>query len=395
MTEPSTAGAAKPRTEPSTAGAAKPRHAAAPGSSRGRRRLVAVVGVLVVAVLGTVTVLKVLERRYEGAVQRQDLLGPVVHASIAPDPLRVTGPLTFLLIGSDSRAGDNANPDTPDGTVAAIKGQRSDVIMLLHVPKSTDRAYVISIPRDAYLPIADRNGDPAGRNKINAAFAFGGAPRLVQTLNNYTGGRIDYPIIVDFSAIRTLTDLVGGVDVVVDRTSYDPYRFLPANTPYPVTPCEDTRGRSQRCVTFKAGTLHLDGQLAEYYVRQREGLPAGDFDRMKRQQQYLRALLTKATSGDTIANPVKFDKLVRTALGALTVDTRMPVSSLVFSLKGLRPGNLTFLSLPIADTTTIPGVGWVAVPDAAGARELFTALNTDTLDQYVARHPTNDVSHGA
>jgi len=382
-------------TEPAPARAEKRPYEAAHSRPRRRRWLAVVAGLLVVTSVGTVLGLRVLDARYEGAVQRQDLLGPVVRASREPDPPRATGPLTFLVIGSDSRAGDNANPETPDGNVAAIGGQRSDTIMLIHVPKSTDRAYVISIPRDTYLPIADKNGNPADRNKINAAYAWGGAPRLVQTLNNYTGGRIDYPIVVDFSAIRQLTDLVGGVDVVVDRTSYDPYRFLPASSRYPVTPCRDTHGRRQRCVTFKAGQLHLDGQLAEYYVRQRGGLPSGDFDRVKRQQQYLRALLTKITVGDMLANPVKFDKLFRTALGALTVDNTMPVRSLAFTLKGLRPADLTFLTLPIRDTATIPGVGWVARPDPAAARELFAAMKADTLDQYVARHPVNDVSHGA
>jgi LCP family protein required for cell wall assembly len=333
--------------------------------------------------------------RYEGAVQRQDLLGAAAKTKdgkIAPP--KVTGPLTFLIIGSDSRAGDNANPDTPDGNTAAVGGERSDTIMLAHVPATMDRAYLISIPRDSYLRIADKNGDPAGKNKVNSAFAFGGAPRLVQTINNYTGGRIDYPVIVDFAAIHKLTELVDGVDVIVDSTSYDPYRFLPATTPYPTTPCSDTRGRKQRCLTFKAGPLHLDPQLAEYYVRQRVNLRRGDLDRAKRQQQYLRALMTKVTSGDFATNPVKFDKLIRTAASAVTVDKRMPVEGLAYALKSLRPTNLTFMTLPIAAEDTVPGIGSVLIPDSAKTMELFTALNTDTLDRYVLKYPPNDVSHG-
>jgi len=337
-----------------------------------------------------------LGNRYEGAVQREDLLGAAAKpkdGKVAPP--KVTGPLTFLIIGSDSRAGDNANPDTPDGNAAAVGGERSDTIMLAHVPATMDRAYLISIPRDTYVRIADKDGDPAGRNKINAAFSFGGAPRLVQTINNLTGGRIDYPVIVDFAAIHKLTDLVDGVDVVVDKTSYDPYRFLPANTPYPTTPCRDTRWRKQRCLTFPAGTLHLDAQLAEYYVRQRKGLLAGDLDRAKRQQQYIRALMTKIATGGFITDPIKFDKLIRTAAGAVTVDKRMPVEGLAFSLKGLRPTSLTFMTLPIAGDDTVPGAGAVLVPDLAKCEELFTALKADTLDQYVLKYPPNDVSHGA
>lgn len=341
------------------------------------------------------TGIKVLGNRYEGAVQRDDLLGAAAKGKDGKlDPPKVKGPLTFLIIGSDSRAGDNANRDTPDGNVAAVAGERSDTIMLVHVPAAMNRAYVISVPRDSYVPIADRHGEPADRNKINAAFAFGGAPRLVQTLNNFTGGRVDYPVIVDFAAVHKMTDLVGGVDVVVDKTSYDPYRFMPANSPYPVTPCKDTHWRPRRCLTFKAGLLHLDAQLAEYYVRQRQGLDNGDLDRAKRQQQYIRALMTKVTTNNHLADPIKFDKLIRTAAGAVTVDKRMPVQGLAFSLKGLRPINLTFLTIPIAGYDTVPGVGSVVVPDKAKCRELFTALNTDTLDQYVLKYPPNDVSHG-
>lgn len=339
---------------------------------------------------------KVLGSRYEGAVQREDLLGAAVkdkNGKVAPP--KVTGPLTFLIIGSDSRAGDNANPDTPDGSAAAVGGQRSDTIILAHIPATMDRAYLISIPRDSYLLIANKNGEPGGKDKVNAAFARGGAERLAQTINNYTGGHIDYPVIVDFAAIHKLTELVGGVDVMVDSTSYDPYRFMPANTTYPTTPCRDKKGKRQRCLTFNAGPLHLDPQLAEYYVRQRVNLRRGDLDRAKRQQQYLRALMTKVTSGGFMTNPVKFDKLIRTAAGAVTVDERMPVEGLAYSLKSLRPANLTFLTLPIAADETIPGIGAVLIPDVAKSEELFTALNTDTLDRYILKYPPNDVSHGA
>jgi LCP family protein required for cell wall assembly len=382
-----------------------PRRMAAPSGPRGRRRrrrgwgvpLAVLATVLVTAAAGSVAGIHLLGNRYEDAVNKQDLLGAAAPKKVDGTviPPKISGPLTFLVIGSDSRAGANANPDTADGTVAAVGGQRSDTIMLVHVPKATDRAYVISVPRDSYVPIIDKSGRPGRKDKVNAAFARGGAPRLVQTLNNYTGGRIDYPVLVDFSAIRKITDLVGGVDVVVDKTSFDPYRFLPADGRYPTTPCEDNSGRRRNCVTFKAGPLHLDGQLAEYYVRQRVNLPNGDLDRVRRQQQYLRALMAKVTASGALTNPLAFDKLLRAALGAITVDKRTPVRSLAFSLKDLRPANLTFLTLPIAGGARVPGSGSVLLPDKTRARELFTAINTDTVDRYVAKYPPNDVSHGA
>jgi LCP family protein required for cell wall assembly len=339
---------------------------------------------------------KLIANRYENSVQRDDLLGDAAPTS--KQPPKVTGPLTFLVIGSDSREGANANPDTRDGSAAAVPGERSDTIILMHIPESMDRGYVISFPRDTYVPIAEKNGDGiAGHNKINAAYAFGGAPQLVKTINRFTGLTIDYPVIVNFNAIRKITNLVGGVDVVVDKTSYDEYRFLPANTKLPWTPCRDTHGRRQRCLTFKAGPLHLDGQLAEYYVRQRTGLPNGDLDRAKRQQQFMRALMSKAASGGMLTNPKKFDELVIAIASSLTVDKRMPVQGLAFALKSFRPTDLTFMTVPTAGFGTEPGAGSVVYADKPKAAELFTALKNGTLDQYLLKYPTasNDVSHGS
>ena len=138
-------------------------------------------------------------------------------------------------------------------------------------------------------------------------------------MQKLTGLTIDYPVVVDFAAVRKLTELVGGVDVIVDETTYDESRFLPANSRYPTTRCY-YQGRPKNCVTFKKGQLHLDGELAEYYVRQRKGLKQGDLDRAKRQQQYLRALMAKAASAGMLTNPKRFDELVVTVASALTVD---------------------------------------------------------------------------
>ena len=349
--------------------------------------------VLVVAASATFVGGQLLAKRYEGAVQREDLLGDAVKPEVPP---RVEGPLTFLVIGSDSREGANHNPNTLDGNAAAVAGARSDTIILMHVPASMDRAYVISIPRDSWVPIAQTKGDGLdGSDKINAAFNEpGGSPRLVKTVQRLTGLTIDYPVVVDFSAVRKLTDLVGGVDVVVDETSYDESRFMPANTRFPTTKCY-YKGIARNCLTFKKGQLHLDGELAEYYVRQRKGLKEGDLDRAKRQQQYLRALMAKAVDGGMLTNPKKFDELVITVAEALTVDTRMPVKNLAFTLKDLRPANLVFMTLPINGLGMVgdQSVVFVNKPRIA---ELATAIKTGAMDQYLVKYPTaaNDVTHG-
>ncbi|GAA2534575.1 LCP family protein [Winogradskya humida] len=353
-------------------------------SRRLRIVLVVVLALLVVGSTAAVAGTRLLSHRYEGAVERADLLpaAPPASPGATTEPPKVRGPMNLLIIGSDSRT----KGEPGDG--------RSDVVILIHIPKSTSKAYVISIPRDTYLPIATAGGGRGPRNKINSAYAWGGAPRLVQTLNQYGGITIDWPVIVDFAGIRKLTDLVGGVDVTIDKATVDTYRFLPDHSPYPSAPCTDPQGRSRRCVAFAAGKQHLDGQLAEYYVRQRRGLPNDDIDRSKRHQQYLRALAEKIADQNMLTSPRDLDRLVRTAASTLTVDRRMPVQRLAFTLRGLRANDMTFMTLPIAENRDVPGVGSVMVPDASRSRELFAALREDDLDKYVRDNPPNDVRHG-
>lgn len=355
-----------------------------PKRRRWRWVLVAILALLVIGSVAGVGGMRLLSHRYEGAVARADLLpaAPSASAGVRADPPKVKGPMNLLIIGSDSRT----KGEPGDG--------RSDVVILVHIPKATGKAYVISVPRDTYLPIATDDGRPGNKNKVNAAYAWGGAPRLVQTINQFGGLTVDWPVIVDFAGIRKLTDLVGGVDVTIDKATVDTYRFLPDDSPYPSAPCYDPRGRYNRCVAFPAGKVHLDGKLAEYYVRQRRGLPNDDLDRARRHQQYLRALAEKIAGQDLLTDPQGLDRLVRTAAGMLTVDRRMPVQRLAFTLRDLRPEDMTFLTLPIAENRDVPGIGSVMVPDEAQCEELFAALRGDRLDDYLREHPPNDVRHG-
>src|SRR5438128_1775547 len=162
---------------------------------------------------------------------------------------------------------------------------------------------------------------------------------------------IDHVLKVDFGALRTMTDAVGGVDVYIDQKTYDP------------------RGK----YTFPKGWNHLDGAHAEIYVRQRYNLPGSDFDRIKRQQQYLRALLKKATTAGILANPFKLDHLITVVAGALRVDSTMPVKDLAFALRGMTLDKVTFMTLPIASAPKIGGQD-VLLPSIAAREALGRAI---------------------
>ena len=142
-------------------------------------------------------------------------LAPVSTAPTVPETFPPADPAAknFLLTGADN--GACVDPNSPyapafgDAESGRV-GERSDTIIFGYIPKSMDRAYMISIPRDSYVEIVNQTGDGiSGRDKINYAYAHGGAQALVKTVNRLTGVPIDYPVIVDFHAVHKITDLVG------------------------------------------------------------------------------------------------------------------------------------------------------------------------------------------
>src|SRR6185369_66835 len=110
----------------------------------------------------------------------------------------------ILLLGSDSR-----DPGAGDG----VTGERTDTIVLAHIPASQDKAYLVSIPRDLWVHVPASSDGQSGNTmaKINAAYAWGGSALMVAAVEQYTGVRIDHVVKVDFAGFVRVTDAVGGV----------------------------------------------------------------------------------------------------------------------------------------------------------------------------------------
>jgi LCP family protein required for cell wall assembly len=260
------------------------------------------------------------------------------------------GSLNFLLAGLDSE----------DSAGSFEQGEaRTDAVMILHFNESRDEAYLISIPRDTWVPIPGH-----GENKINAAYSFGGPPLYVQTVEELTGLRMDHLAVIDWSGFRDLTDALGGVELTFD----------------------------ERVVTwdgnaYEPGTHTLSGEDALQYVRERKELPAGDFDRVKRQQNYLRALLRQLQAGDILTDPRRLAEVAGSIGEAAKVDDELSATDLVGLALSLRSAeNLTFLTVPTE------GTGWagkasIVVYDRAGADELWAAVRADDVASYIAAHP--------
>jgi LCP family protein required for cell wall assembly len=270
-------------------------------------------------------------------------------------PKAVEGSLNILLVGSDSR--------DPDAPVDKASAWRADTIILMHIPASHDKAYLVSIPRDLYVPIPQSASADCGdrRAKINAAFAFGGLPLAVRTVECFTDVRIDNVVAIDFAGFKEVTDALGGVDLKVERSItsiHKPYR------------------------KFKKGMNHMNGAEALDWVRQRKQFPDGDFARVRHQQEFLRALMDKATSTGTLTNPKKLNAFLQAATKALTVDESMSLVDMALQFRSLRGNNLEFLTSPHNGSQTVNGES-VVVSDREKALSMYRAIAADRMGEWV------------
>lgn len=253
----------------------------------------------------------------------------------------------WLLVGSDSRA-DLSPEEQAALATGDAGGNRTDTIMLLHVSDAGDPTTMVSIPRDSYLPIPG-NGD----NKVNAAFSLGGAPLLVQTVEQATGIRVDHYAEVGFGGFAGVVDAVGGVDLCVPEAITDPLAGL----------------------DVQAGCQTLDGATALGYVRTRVG-PTADLARVQRQREFLSALLDKATSPGTLANPLRALPLATKGVGSLTVDSGDHLWNLVGLGLAMR-SDLVTTTVPVGGFADMRGIGNVVLWDDARAPQFFGALVAD------------------
>jgi LCP family protein required for cell wall assembly len=253
--------------------------------------------------------------------------------------------LNYLVIGSDSRDLDEERG-------------RSDVIILMHISDDRERVDLIHFPRDYFVDIPGSSRP----NKINAAYSIGGAPLLVETIQPLVGVPIDSVAIVNFESFKAMTNAMGGVEVNVAEASPG----------------------------FPEGTMQMDGETGLEFVRERYALSQGDISRGQRQQAFLKAIMLKALSRDTLTNPARLSELVDAATKYLTVDKSLNVAkmrSLAFSMRGVRGNDINFETAPWTGIGSDPVAGSIVIPAEGQLVELTEHLQTDTMEDY-----TDDVS---
>jgi LCP family protein required for cell wall assembly len=271
-----------------------------------------------------------------------------------PRPPRSTahdGGTTFLLAGVDSRS---KRPTTGTDATARLwtyGAQRSDTLMLVHLSADGRTVCTMSIPRDGWVPIAGH-----GSAKVNAAFSWGGPPLLIQTVERLTGTRVDHFGVIDWHGFKALTDAVGGVRITVPADSYDPVLQ----------------------VHFKAGTQVMHGDEALAYVRQRHGVPGGELDRIKHQQQFLRSLVGEMRGEVSLTNPLGTARMLDAVTRTVSVDDRMSngdLRDLLLGLRHLNESGAQFATAPIIRSEMIHGQ-YALILDQVKLRAMWHAVET-------------------
>ncbi|MDJ0316246.1 LCP family protein [Arthrobacter antibioticus] len=305
---------------------------------------------LVAAIIGTVFVAN-LARSFDSKTEHianafpDEASRPAKSASDA---------MNILMLGSDSR-GDSLDM----AGAGEASDQRSDTMMWVHIPADRKNIVMMSIMRDTWVDIPG-----VGEAKINAAMAYGGVPLVVQTLEGLFKQRLDHVAIVNFDGFKAITDSLGGVQVDV------PLSFTTADDKF----------------TFEAGPQVIDGDQALAFVRERYAFTDGDYQRVRNQQLFLKAVMNTALTPANLTNPVKINELVNKVAPSLTVDSELnsgAMGALALSLRDVRGSDVKAFTLPTLGTGTSADGQSIVLPDDAAIAAISEALSNDSLVAYM------------
>lgn len=323
----------------------------APEPKRRRVLLKILIGIaaLLVAVIGAgLLYAATIDRSLTKNLNRGVELPTEESSARPPKEAQETGTLNYVLLGSDSRDPGNQG------------NGRSDTIMVVHLNAKRTKAYIISFPRDMYVNIPGY-----GRNKINAAFAFGGPQLAVRTLESLTGVRMDHVVLIDFQGFIRLTEDLHGV-TVTNKTAFSAHGFH-----------------------YPKGKITIAGDEALWFVRERKLLPGGDLDRAENQRNVIKAIVEKGLSAKVISDPATFVTFIGNVAKHLTVDNGLTESEIRRAALSLRltGEDIELLQAPISGFGTTGEGQSIDVVDTAKMSEMSTALKKDKLADYMKKYP--------
>ena len=276
--------------------------------------------------------------------------GHVGRLSVGTSGTPSSGPLNILIAGVDVRAGLTRRQELRLHVGSAIS-DNSDTLMLVHIPANHSYVQVVSLPRDSWVPIPGH-----GMNKINAAFGLGGPRLMVRTVAAATGLTINDYVEVNFLGFVKVINAVGGVNICLPFAVDD----------------------SDSGLHLSAGVHHVDGVTALEFARDRHSFAASDLARINDQQQLLATLLSQTASAGTLSNPFKLQRLLSSVTAAIKVDQGFNIFSLASQLRGIRPADVAFSTVPLGNLNYQTPTGQLAVLwNSGAASRLFSQIRND------------------
>lgn len=289
------------------------------------------------------------------------------HSQDVRDPGGQYGDANYLIVGTDSRAG--ANAEMGAGTTDEAYGARSDTVIVVNIPADRSRVVAVSFPRDLNVDrpscfawdneLADYTNEmiPSETDvKLNSVYQAGGPKCLVKVIQKMSGLQVNHFVGMDFAGFEQMVNTIGGVEVCTAAPLVD---------------------EELGTVLANTGNQTISGSTALDYVRARkvgsEG--NGDYGRIKRQQVFLSSLLRTALSNKVLFDPGKLNGFINEFTNSSFGDN-LDTQSLITlgrSLQRVEASKVTFLTVPTAGTNDWGN----EIPRSTDIRSIFDAIIDD------------------
>jgi len=306
-------------------------------------------------------------------LQSENLIPGIAHLPIVRDVAKWTTGIQETINGDDERINVLLLGMPGEGHDGSLL---TDSIMFVSYHPKSDHVAMVSIPRDLYVPIPG-----VGMRKINEANAYGeqnkypggGGALAAQTVEKVFDQNIDYFLRIDFAGFERVINLLGGIDVYVERSFVD-HQY----------PTDDFLTET---IQFEQGWQHMDGATALAFVRSRHGSngEGSDFARSARQQKILSAMKNKILSLKILLNPKKIASVIREVSDNIQTNINPWEIGDLLSLANTAQGNnVTTIVLNDAPggflvAKNTPETGFILVPrdgNFGDIRELMKNIHT-------------------
>ena len=267
-------------------------------------------------------------------------------------PPEVEGLHNILLLGTDERAGDDADYNIEHGI-------RPDVLVIVSIDADNGGVTMVNLPRDLIVdlppcdPAGDYPGTPGGTDQLNHAMRYGGMDCQGNAVETITGVHLEHIVAVDFAGFEDIVDTIGGVEMCVPEPVDDPKAHL----------------------TLEAGEQRLTGEQALGLARSRASTEQGsDLNRIENQQRLMGAIMREVTGGDILASPTTLYDFIDAVTDSLVTDDDLSVNKmreLAVAVREVDLEEMTMVTVPVADDPADPNKVVLQEP---AAQELLASV---------------------